>query len=115
MKRLISVLAVSVAGLFAVPATAHEGHSHTDVIAASHGNNSCADWASKDGYHPNAPASYSSYNCVISFEKKYAQVNGRGKYSGTLHHVKIEATHFDCWPFGVFCNTRYHVYAHWHG
>ena len=95
-----AIVALACATAFAIPAQ------------ASHGSPSCAKWASVDKYHPQAPASYSSYNCSVS-DNKYAQVNGRGKYSGTLHHVKIEAIHFNCWLF--WCDTRYHVYAHWHG
>jgi hypothetical protein len=81
--------------------------------SALHRSLSCADWAARDGYHPDAPGSYSSYNCD-GLGGDYVQVNGRGRYSGELHHTLIHAHHYDCVPWYCF-GTSYHVHAHWHG
>lgn len=98
-----------------VPATAlsHEGHKHKQVKAASHGSMECRDWAARDSAHPDAPGSYSSYNCG-GIGGDYVQVNGRGRYSGQLHHSLIHAVHFNCW-LGIVCDTNFYTINHWHG
>lgn len=107
MKKVLLLLSITVLVGLSIATTA----------SASHGGLSCAGWASRDGYHPNAPGSYSSYNCSDGSEYDtspgdYARVNGRG-WSGTLHHVRIHAVHFNC--FLWICDTRFDVYEHWHG
>ena len=118
MKKFILTAAAFLCLATPASVAAHH-HENPDVVATSHGGMSCAQWAAVDGWHPNAPGSYSSYNCsdgneVDSSPGDYARVNGRARYSGTLHHVRIHAIHFNCW-LGVLCDTRFDVYNHWHG
>lgn len=101
MKWLILVLVMG--AVFATPAQ------------ATHNDDNCYQWASQDSWHPDAPGSYSSYNCD-GLGGDYVQVNGRGLYSGTVHHTLIHAHHSNCY-LGIWwtCDTTKHNHAHSHG
>jgi hypothetical protein len=132
MPRKLAVGGVLLALAFPSATGAHNGEKHKSVgeaidhaglvtgpevvsvkdpKASSHAAATCAWWANADPAHPDAPGSYSSYNCE-GLGGNYVRVNGRGKYSGQLHHSLVHCWHI--WLDGMnwhACNSD----SHWHG